>query len=171
MSRREGARTHTHTAQKRQEAKTAERAVPSAPGRRRKHGRERKVLVLTVKANPEAPLPAWAACPHPPPRAALAEPSAPGDPRPGPSALYPAMRPPPAQRAGTGTKLSSDCPGGSGGIFRETGSRFFLECVVPAVTATTRECLLGVCTHCLSLSLQGGASRTAMVSPQIGHRG
>ena len=53
---------HTHTAQKRQEAKTAERAVPSAPGRRRKHGRERKVLVLTVKANPEAPLPAWASC-------------------------------------------------------------------------------------------------------------
>lgn len=38
------------------------------------------MLVLTVKANPEAPLPAWAACPHPLPRAALAGPGTPGPP-------------------------------------------------------------------------------------------
>lgn len=49
------------------------------------------------------------------------------------------------------TKLSSHCPGGGGGIFCETGSRFSPECVVLAVTATTQESLLGVCTHCLSV--------------------
>lgn len=47
------------------------------------------MLVLTVKANPEAPLPAWAACPHPPPRAVLAEPSAPGGPPPRPLSALP----------------------------------------------------------------------------------
>lgn len=39
--------------------------VPSAPGRRRKHGREMKELVLMDKPNPKAPLLAWAARPYP----------------------------------------------------------------------------------------------------------
>lgn len=102
--------THTQlkSAKKRRQQKGH---VPSAPGRRRKHGRERKALVLTVKTNSKAPLLAWAACPHPRPRAALVGHCAPEAPL-SPSALYPSMHPPPAQRAGTGTKLPSDCPWG-----------------------------------------------------------
>lgn len=151
MSRSGGARTHTHTAQKRQEAKTAERAVPSAPGRRRKHGRERKVLVLPVKANPKAPLPAWAACPHPPPGAALAGPGAPGAPAPAPRrSTTPCVL---LRHRGLAQAQSSPHTvlGEVGGIFRQTGSRFSPECVVMAVTAATVSTHWESCTHCLSV--------------------
>lgn len=108
---RAGESTHTQlkSAKKRRQQKGH---VPSAPGRRRKHGREMKALVLMVKPNPKAPLLSWAARPSPLPRAALGGHGAPGVSPLSPSALYPSMHPPPAQRAGTGAKLPSDCPWG-----------------------------------------------------------
>lgn len=71
-----------------------------------------KALVLMVKPNPKAPLLAWAARPDPVSRAAFVGHRAPGVPPLSPSALYPSMHPPPAQRAGTGAKLPSGCPRG-----------------------------------------------------------
>lgn len=102
--------------------------VPSAPGRRRKHGREMKELVLMDKPNPKAPLLAWAARPYPVSGAAFVGHCAPRVSPLSPSALYPSMHPPPAQRAGTGAKLPSECPWGGGvAIFLETGSRLSQE--------------------------------------------
>lgn len=83
-----------------------------------------KVLVLMVKPNPKAPLPAWAARLYPVSRAVFIGHCAPGVPPRSPLALYPSMHRPPAQRAGTGAKLPSDCPWGGGvATFLETGSR------------------------------------------------
>lgn len=100
-SRREDRRIHAHTTKSAKKRRKQKGQVPSAPGRRRKHGREMKALVLVVKLNPKAPLLAWAAHPYPLPRAALKGHSVPRDPRLSPSGLYPSIHPPPAQRAGT----------------------------------------------------------------------
>ena len=128
ISQREDRRIHTHATQSAKKRRRQKGHVPSAPGRRRKHEREMKALVVKVKPNPKAPLLAWAARPRPVSRAAFVGHCAPGVPPLSPSALYPSMHPPPAQRAGTGAKLPSDCPWGwRGAIFLETGSRLSRE--------------------------------------------
>lgn len=69
---------------------------------------------------------------------------APGVPPLSPSALYPSMHPPPAQRAGTGAKLPSDCPRGEAllsSLEQDPGSPKKHE--VMTTTATTHEHLLG----------------------------
>lgn len=67
-----------------------------------------------------------------------------GSPPLSPSALYPSMHPPPAQRAGTGAKLPSDCPRGEAllsSLEQDPGSPKKHE--VMTTTATTHEHLLG----------------------------
>lgn len=84
-------------------------------------GRERKVSILTVKATRGSS--AGLGCLPAPPPGQRWQTQRPVPAR--PSALYPAMRPPPAQRAGTGTKFSQTVLGEVGGIFpRGDRSRF-----------------------------------------------
>lgn len=161
MSRREGRQNpHTHSSKApRSEDSRKGRLLPSLAGVR-KYGRERKVLVLTVKANPEAPLPAWAACPHFSAQGSAGRTQRPGaSPRARPSALYPpCVPPPPAQRAAPGTKLSRTVLGKWGHL---PGDR---SCALPGMCGAGSdsyhcECLLWACTHPPSvLGVSGGVS-------------